>query len=367
VPRLIDKLDAAAGRTPELLDTGVDYGVQRAPPERLIRPDGTYVAGWFDAVPPVLNLDDSSAFDLAFQRWFHLSFETQTHFLVLNIAHLGKAGNTAVLVCDKETGAFEHASLTQVLGSNDIHVGPRAEHFHDPDSGSFIWVSDDDEVVQFSVHAEGLAVMGVARRVLGPPLIQATAFHRGRGSFQRYGNLAIEHGTLALGDRILPLPAGSLGSFDRTMGHQRGEQAWNWVAAVGHGVDEDTGERVRLGIQVARDRSLARPVVIAQKYAVWTEDALFKVPEAVFDYTIDDPETRASESPWRITSPGCGDSWLDLTFHPRFHRREHRFLWLMKADFSQYYGDLTGRVRVGGRTTRLEPMFAVAEESLLEL
>lgn len=367
MPRLIDKLDAAAGRTPQVLDTGVDYLTQRPAPAKLIRDDGTYDGGWFDAVPAELNLQDSSAFELAFQRWFHLSFETETHFVVLNIAHLGKAGNTAVLVCDKRSGEFHHASLTRILRGNDIEVGPRAGHFSDPDTGSFITVSDDDEVVRFSVIADGLVAVGVARRVLGPPLIQATAFHRGRGSFQRYGNLVIEHGTLVLGDRILTLPAGTLGSFDRTMGHQRGQQSWNWVAAVGRGRDQATGERVRLGIQIARDRPLARPVVIAQKYAVWTADALYKIPDAVFDYTIDDPETRESTSPWRICTPDPGETWVDLTFTPRFHRWEHRFLWLMKVDFSQYYGDLTGRVRVGGRTYQLEPMFAVTEESLLEL
>jgi catechol 2,3-dioxygenase-like lactoylglutathione lyase family enzyme len=367
LPRLIDKLDAATGRTPEVLDTGVDYLSQRPPPGRLIREDGTYDAGWFDAVPTQLNFQDSSAFEISFQRWFHLSFETPQHFLVLNIAHLGKAGNTAVLVCDKETGNFETASLTHILGANEIQVGPRAAHFHDPDSGSFVRVSDIDEAVEFSLCAEGLAVVGMARRILGPPLIQATGFQRGRGSFQRYGNLEIVHGTLAIRDRVLPLPAGSLGSFDRTMGHQRGLQNWNWLAAVGHAVNESNGQGCRLGIQVARDRDQARPVVVARKYAVWTEDVLHKVPEAVFEYTIDDLESRDSASPWRITSPGCKETWLDLTFTPRFHRREHRFLWLMKADFNQYYGDLSGRVRVGGQTYLLDPMFAVTEESLLEL
>ncbi len=367
MPRLIDKLDAAAGRTPEFLDDGTDYLVRQDPPEQLIGADGTYRTGWFEAVPPDLNLAESSAFDLAFQQWFHLSFETAEHFVVLNIAHLSKAGNTAVLVCDKATGAFEHASLTQILRGNDITVGPRGGRFHDPDTGSFISVSDSEERVQFSVHAEGLSAVGEARRILGPPLIQSTGFHRGRGSFQRYGNLEVVHGTLALRDRVLALPPGSLGSFDRTMGHQRGEQNWNWVAAVGHARCEATGERGRLGIQIARDRELARPVVIARKYAVWTEHALHKVPDAAFHYTIDDPETRASESPWHIRTPDPGEDWVDLSFTPRFHRREHRFLWLMKADFSQYYGDLTGRVRVGGRTWALEPMFAVTEESLLEL
>ncbi len=366
MPRLIDKLDAAAGRTPEVLDLGIAYGVQQEAPTALVAEDGTYNAGWFSAVPHRINPQDSSAFELAFQRWFHGSFDTERHFVVLNIAHLAKAGNTAVLVADKRTGEFHTSSLTRVLRANDIQVGPEARHFHDPDSGSFITMSEDDQRLVFSVHAEGLAVMGEARLALGPPLIQVTRFHRGRGSFQLYGNLEIVHGAMALRGEVVRLEPGTLGLFDRTMGHQRGQQNWNWVAAAGPATCKETGERVRIGLQVARDDDRARPVVVAEKYAIWTPEGLFKIPEACFDYEILDEQTRES-SDWRITSPGHDDSYFDLTFVPRFHRRERKYLWLMNADFNQYYGELSGSVRAGGRTYVLDGLFAVTEESLLEL
>ena len=40
---------------------------------------------------------------------------------------------------------------------------------------------------------------------------------------------------------------------------------------------------------------------------------------------------------------------------------------LVNADFNQYYGALSGRVHVDGRTWRVDKLFAVTEESALEL
>ncbi len=366
MPRLIDKLDAAAGRTPEVLVPECDYMVRRGPPPTLVDASGVYQPGWLAAVPERINPQDSSAFDLAFQRWFHVSFDTERYFVVLNIAHLAKAANTAVLVADKRSGEFHHASLTRVLRANDVEVGPRARHFHDGDTGSFMTMSEDDQTLVFSVRVDDLAVMGEAKLSLGPPLIQVTRFHRGRGSFQLYGNLEVVHGAMAIDGEVVALEPGCLGLFDRTMGHQRGQQHWNWLAASGPARCEDTGEEVVIGLQVARDRERARPMVEARKYAVWTPHGLFKVPEAQFEYEILDDKSRES-SDWRVTSPGCRDSFFDLTFSPRFHRRERKYLWLMNADFNQYYGELTGRVRAGERTYAIDGLFAVTEESLLEL
>ena len=58
---------------------------------------------------------------------------------------------------------------------------------------------------------------------------------------------------------------------------------------------------------------------------------------------------------------------MDLAFQPRFHRRERRYLWLVNTDFNQYYGALSGTVHIDGESWRLDEVFAVTEESLLEL
>ena len=356
-------LDSRVGRTPEVLDTGVDYLHRRPGPTRLIGSDGHYNAGWFEHFEGQLNLQDSDALDLSFQRWFHLSFDGPQHFIVCNLANLTRASNCALLVVDKRTGAFEHVSLTHLRPGDTVRHDDALRHFHDDETGSFLRTSADLSTVHVCMRTEHLSFVARAKHALGPPLIQCTRFQRGRGVLQWYRILQVETGLLAIGDRVFQVPAGTLGCSDRTVGHMRGIQAWNWVAAVGWARELATGQRVRLGIQIAKDRDHARPMVLAKKYAIWLEDSLHKLPSAQFRYELLDEDNRTG--PWRIVSEG--DQALELDFEPRYHRREERHLMLVNADFNQYYGTLSGRVTVDGRAFELEPCFAVTEQSLLEL
>lgn len=61
MPRIIDTLDHAVGRTPDFVDTGVDYLRQVPPPDKLVGEDGTYNAGWFPSFDGAFNFGDSSA------------------------------------------------------------------------------------------------------------------------------------------------------------------------------------------------------------------------------------------------------------------------------------------------------------------
>lgn len=353
MPRILDKLDAAAGRTPEFLDLGIDYETCRPGPDALIQPDGTYAAGWFHSFDGDWNLDASSAFDIALQRWVHLAFDAPDHFIVCNLANLTRASNTALLVADKRTGAFHHASLTHLYPQDTVEVDAPYTHWKDTETGSFVRIHDDLSV-ELGINAEGLHFVARARHALGPAFVQASRFQRGRGAIQWYRILEIEHALLGVDDRVIPIPAGTMGTCDRTVGHQRGVQAWNWVAGVGTATDLETGERTRLGVQIAKDRHLARPQVPNKKYLIWTEDRLHKLGEVDFVYTRGEP--------WRILGQD-----IDFRFEPAFHRHEEKRLMLVRADFHQFYGALSGDVTVGGRTWRLDPCFAVTEESLLEL
>ena len=102
------------------------------------------------------------------------------------------------------------------------------------------------------------------------------------------------------------------------------------------------------------------------KYAVWVDGDVHKVASAVFEYDYTDAQ-RKETTPWRIYSPEPGDTWLELLFTPRFHRRDKKQLVIATSDFNQYYGTLTGRLKVDGRVWRLPETFAVTEESFLEL
>lgn len=367
MPRLFDKLEAATGRTPGALDDDVDYLSQQPGPEALIGADRRYRAGWFDRFDGQINFDDSSALDMAFQRWIHLAFDAPEHFVVCNIADLTRAGNVALLVVEKQTGRFVHASLTRLRHRSRLRLSEDYRTFSDGETSSFVSLSEDLQVFTFSLHVEGIHLSGVARVALGPPLVQVTRFQRFRGSLQWYGAVEIVHATLTVEGRVLALPPGTLGTYDRTIGHQRGLQSWNWIAAAGWAVDAQTGERARFAVQVARDREAAHPRVDGRKYAVWIGGKLYKVPEVSFAYGYTDEAAR-EVTPWAVHSPDtAAPRWLRLDFSPRYHRRERKFLWLIRADFNQYYGKLRGKIGIDGRCWMLDETFAVAEESLLEL
>ncbi len=367
MPRILDSLDAAVGGTPETLDDAVDYLTQQRGPERLIGADQRYNAGWFTDFTGELNFDDTHALRLAFQTWMHLSIDAPAHFIVLNLADLAKAGQTALLVAEKSTGRFFHGTSTRMFPRNTLHAAQQYRHLDDPHTHSFVHTDEQHERWSFSVHAQGLHLSGTARRIGGPAFTQVTRYQRMRGSLQRYGNLVIENALLTVEGNVISIPPGTLGTFDHTLGHQRGLQNWNWLATVGHAIQESTGKHVLMGLQVVQDRPLARPRIQAHKHLVWVHDQLYKVPTASFYYDIVDEQARET-SAWTVTSTETNASrWFNLRFTPQFHRREQKSVVLVDADFNQYYGQVSGQVGIDGETYTIADLFAVCEDSRLEI
>lgn len=364
MPRILDKLDIVSGGTPEILDLGIDYLTLQPGPKQLISKDGFYNAGWFESFEGDYNFEDSQAIGIAKQQWFHVNLESPRFFIICNLADLTKAGNVALLVVDKESGVLFQASETRVFPMNNIRVSENYNFFEDPSSNSFIQVSKNRQEVFISIHVEDIHLTARMRSILGPQFIQASRFQRFRGCLKRFGCLEITDGVLTVGKEIIPLEAGSMGTFDHALGHLRGIQAWNWLAMVGWARCEQTGERTRLGLQIAKDRDKARPMVLNQKYTVWMKDRLIKVPTAEFKYDSDPASRKTSE--WEISSSLKEGRWFQLKFRPRFHRREKKYLLVVNADFNQYYGILSGLIHIDGMTWHLEDTFAIAEESLLE-
>jgi hypothetical protein len=122
-----------------------------------------------------------------------------------------------------------------------------------------------------------------------------------------------------------------------------------------------------LGVQVHRDHpDRARPVVRSLKYAVWLDGQLRKLPDAAFEPGVQNEATRES-GPWRLVNPSGDGDGVELTFTPRFHRRETKTAWLIDADFNQYYGEVEGTLTLDGERWRVLPTFAVMEDSRLEM
>jgi len=334
------------------------------PPDRLIGPDGRYRAGWYPHFDGTLNVSQADTGGRRFQRWFHLHFDTDRYFIVTNIAHLNLGGNVALLVLDKQTGAFYEAADTRMLWRNGISVDAHCRRFEDRHTGSWVALSSDEATVQFRIAAEGILFEGVAKAIFERPYVQCTRYHRGNGSLQWWGNLALETGRLVLNDTEISLPAGTMGGYDRTIGHRRPIQNWNWVATIGRGIDATTGASVPYALSAATDQSQALPIANAAKNSLWIDGVHYKLPELAFAYDIQDPVSRDTGH-WRLTCESTRGT-VDLTIKPRFRRREQkRTPLLYDVDFNQYYGELDGRVSAGGREIVIEGGFALAEDAWL--
>ena len=349
---------------PPRFEQRTDYLTLAEPPARLIDEDGRYRPGWYPAFEGELNVDQVRAGGRRFQRWFHLHFDTDRYFVVTNIAHLNLGGNVALLVLDKETGEFYEAAETRMLWRNQIRVDAGCRRFDDGATGSFVELSADGQTVRFHIICGGLGFRGVAKALFQRPYVQCTQYHRGTGSLQWWGNLVIEKAALTLESEVISLPSGAWGGYDRTVGHRRPVQNWNWVAAIGCGVDAETGEPVSYALSAATDQSRALPRADVAKHSLWIDGEQHKLPELRFEYEITDAETRDT-SAWRLRCESTRGA-VDLTIEPRFRRRERkRTPLLYDVDFNQYYGDLRGRVGAGGRTVIIEDGFALAEDAWL--
>ncbi len=340
------------------------YDEQRPGPEALVDQDGDYVGGWWSEWTGEINPEDASGRESALKGWIHLSFETDDAFIVTNIADLARASNTALLVVDKASGDMKNVSLRYAFGDNLLTVSPNWDELENPADGSYSRFLEDGSI-EFGIFAEDMSFEGTAIP-FGPPLIQTTRSVPGYGWLQFYGTVEIVEATLDRGDGPEEIPAGTIGSFDRTLGHRSTIQNWNYLSAVGLATSS-SGEQELVSLQIAKDQEGASPKIDALKYAVWVGEELFKLPDVSFDYEILDEDTRET-SDWSISSPEGEDAVLTVTVRPDHHRRDQQdFLWYVHADFNQYYGPLNGTLVHDGETWTMTDLFALVEDSLLIL
>jgi hypothetical protein len=347
----------------QLIET-YDYSTRIPGPSSIIDSQGYYIPGWFDSFEGAHNFEDASGSDKRFQKWIHIHFETKQFFVVANIAHMGLGGNIAILLHDKKTGKTEKSSTTRYLLTNRISCDSMHSHFEDAQSGSRIHLHADGSV-DFDVRAKTLTFQGRAVSTLGKPFIQSTVYSPGMGTLQWWGNLCLEHGSVKRAKDTLTLEPGSLGAYDRTVGHRPQEQNWNWVSAVGEALEETSDKKVTFSLQVSKEKEKAKPRVHSQKYNLWLGETHTKFDDLTIDYTAD-PQSRDTGK-WKILGVGKDDS-LNLSFRPHFHRREQKWLpGLLDIDFNQYYGTLAGRLVSAGKAYRIQKVFTVCEDSRMNI
>lgn len=338
------------------------YDTLSAPPRQLIRDDGNYRTGWFTHFDGDVNLSASPVAARHLHQWFFVHFDTPDYFVGMNIAHLGLGGNTGIVVLDKRSGEFSVESETGILLRNPVRISRQSRRFVDERQRAVIAIDDRDQRLDFDVRTRSLRVLGAANALFERPFVQSTRFHGGHGTLQSWGNFAISDATLQLGGRRVRIPEGTLGAYDRSLGHRRPLENWNWLVATGRANDAETGEEALFSVHLARDRAAARPQVDARKFSLWLGAHHVKLHDVRFEYAITDPTTRAS-STWHVVS-APGPAEVALTFAPLFHRRDrHHIPLLLRVDHSQYFGELSGEIVLHGKRYLVQKVFASAEDS----
>ncbi|GEM_PF-822582 len=356
-----DRVDASAGKYLEMRDG----------PPRMVDGNGNYVPGWWSKFDGKFNAGDATGEAYTFKTWLHFNIDDPKYYVVAQLVVTDIAGNLAIAVSDKTTGEFYEEDIVYTFG-DQISGDDAATSFTDSDTGSSIALKDG--VLTFELKTDGIDIVGRATEIFDRPLIQTTAYQAGYGDLIFWGNIRLDEGALTLDGTKHTLAPGSLGLYDRTIGHKRTTMNWNYVAMAGVATDLANGATATIALQGSVDKERTKPFVDAKAFALWVDGQIFKVPQLHFDYRLNDASTRTT-SPWRVhTGSKPGDDGLDMTVKPpkgrdrMFHRRNKSAeLWLFERDFNQYYGEASGTITRGGRTWSFERLYVLLEDAYVVL
>jgi hypothetical protein len=339
-----------------------DYQKRVPSPAHMIA-DGTYVGGWFESFDGEINPAAASPRAGRLSSWLHVTFNTPTHFVGAHVADMGVAGHTAVLVVEKGKKQAHDRSKKSLLWMKKMRIDADFSRFEDLRSGSFISMTPSGGV-ELDVCTAGLSLKAQAEPAFSSPFVQTTVAPGGKGSLQWWGNLRLVSGVATLDGQRIELPPGALGAYDRTIGHRPSLQNWNWLSTSGEARCLESGNRVPFSMQMSKDGPRANPPVEARKTTLWVGDTMRKLPPITFSY--DRLDTENNTTPWSVTSESGDDSGLDITFTPRFKRRELGAIPLVyQADFNQYYGVINGQFWTPQGRYQVEDVFALTEDSYL--
>ncbi|MDP1827592.1 MAG: DUF2804 family protein [Archangium sp.] len=358
---------------PQTIDTTGDRYLERRPsPDALVDARGIYQGGWYESFTGSFNQDQAAGDKYNLKQWLHVNVDDPRFYVVVQMVRTDFAGNVAVVVTDKQTGAFHSEDVVQMF-SDSLKCDAAVTTLTDPSTGSHMTLVDGQ--LDFDVNANGLRVRGKASEILTPPLTQIHRFHDGYGALGVWGNVSLTEGAVTVEGEEHALTPGALGLYDRTVGHQRTTLHWNYLATSGRARNRLTGEVRTFSVQGAIDRDRSRPLADTKNHGFWLESRFSKVEELVFDYELD-PATQQF-GPWHVhtpAAPGRG-ARVDLTlsappgFEQLFHRRNQSAdLWIVERDFHQVYGVVTGTLELDGATWDVEPgTWALAEQALVVL
>ncbi len=317
------------------------FGTYRGEPDLI---DYSGLAGPF-AVSPWLR-------GLKHKRWQFAAVASRDRLAAFGIVDLGYAGHGFAYCADLDTGRFltERRALSLPasarvgdrpgigLEARFLHPGLRldvrrhagAAYRLEAQAG---WREPLRAALAIDVEgAEGLSVVAPAR---DDGLVNFTLK---RAGLRVSGSLTCAGAELPLESCVAGMDYSS-GLLDR---HTR----WRWALVLGRLADGR-----RLGINLVEGFNQGRR---SNENGLWLDGRLHPLPRVGFWRRKEEAGPR-----WQLRSE---DGRVDLDFRTRLVRDEQRDLVLVRSDFAQALGTVSGAVRLAGETVQVEELVAIVED-----
>ena len=138
---------------------------------------------------------------------------------------------------------------------------------------------------------------------------------------------------------------GALAAVDWTGGYMRRETFWNWGSLSCRLQDGR-----RLGFNLAAGVNETG----FTENALWLDGRLIKIDMVDFRFDRYQPDHA-----WAMSS---ADGIINLSFTPHGRRRDNTNAWIIASNFSQYFGQYYGEIRLPGEVIYLEGEWGLAED-----
>jgi hypothetical protein len=326
------------------------------PPDAVVEPAALRAGSYRGGLPPVDTrpLRGGPLYRVAHQKsWVYTAVAAGDLLIAAVVVRLGYASNAFAFVFDRAAGRMladrtslgpPFSAMVGRTGGEGCSALYRMPGFHI----SFTRAVGAQDYRLF-VDLPDLRVTARLSDTGTPPPIGAVAsLPGGRSLFNATEKRVLLPTTVEVhtgGRRYAP--EGGLGGLDFSFGWLARQTAWRWAFALGR---TRAGERVAL--------NLVQGFVGPAECAVWVEDEIYPVSEAVVDFDQERPL-----APWKVRTR---DGEVDLAFDPGAMHEEKRNLVVVASSFIQPAGSFSGTIRVPGRAPlELDRVPGVVEDQVV--
>ncbi|QQD24593.1 DUF2804 family protein [Venatoribacter cucullus] len=331
--------------------------------DKLIQPNGQPAFGLFsDGVEQInyLDYDLRTAMDrkrsglakrFGFNQFQFVSLLSDELIIGIAIVDLKLVSNAFVYLYQPATKRFEEFSFLQPLARH-THIDPRPNsgvaEFRQGNNLLRIQASHTPGVRKLEVNLPGKLSIDatIDESTSYNPLAICTRAGYTGWVFTQKSAAQVCHGRVQWHDQAFDLQQlRALAAVDWTGGYMRRETFWNWGSLSCHLRDGR-----RLGFNLAAGVNETG----FTENALWLDGRLIKVD--MVDFRFDRYQPNHS---WAMRS---ADGIIDLHFTPHGRRQDKTNALVIASNFSQYFGQYHGEIRLPGEVIHLEGEWGLAED-----